>query len=54
MKKILPLLLALCLLAGCGPSRQAHTPEEPEKLQIVATVFPAMILPAPPPESWRR
>lgn len=41
MKKILPLLLALCLLAGCGPSRQAHTPEEPEKLQIVATVFPA-------------
>ena len=41
MKKILPLLLALCLLAGCGSPRPAEAPEEPDKLQIVATVFPA-------------
>jgi zinc transport system substrate-binding protein len=42
VKKILPLLLALCLLAGCGPSEQTQAPAgEPEKLRIVATVFPA-------------
>ncbi len=39
MKKILPLLLSLCLLlTGCG---QAAPEQEPGRLRIVTTVFPA-------------
>ncbi|MDE6455655.1 MAG: metal ABC transporter substrate-binding protein [Dysosmobacter sp.] len=38
MKKLFPLLCALLLLASCGP---ALPPEEPGRLQIVASVFPA-------------
>lgn len=38
MKKLLPLLCALLLLASCGPDLP---PEEPGRLQIVAAVFPA-------------
>lgn len=38
MKKLLPLLGALLLLAACGP---ALPPEEPGRLEIVAAVFPA-------------
>lgn len=39
MKKILPLLLSLCLLlTGCG---QAVPEQEPGRLRIVTTVFPA-------------
>ena len=39
VKKLLPILM-LCalLLTGCG---QQETPKDPDKLQIVATVFPA-------------
>ena len=38
MKRILPLLCALLLLAGCGPELP---PEDPDRLQVVAAVFPA-------------
>ena len=38
MKRILPVLCALLLLAGCGPDLP---PENPDRLQIVAAVFPA-------------
>lgn len=38
MKRIFPLLCALLLLAGCGP---ALPPEDSDRLQIVAAVFPA-------------
>ena len=39
MKKILPLLLSICLLlTGCG---QAAPEQEPGRLRIVTTVFPA-------------
>ena len=38
MKRILPVLCALLLLAGCGPDLP---PEDSERPQIVATVFPA-------------
>lgn len=37
MKRLLPLLCALLLLTACGPA----IPEESDRLQIVATVFPA-------------
>ena len=37
MKRIFPLLCALLLLAACGPS----LPEESDRLQVVAAVFPA-------------
>ena len=38
MKRIFPLLCALLLLAACGP---ALPPENSDRLQIVAAVFPA-------------
>lgn len=38
MKRLLPVLCALLLLAACGP---AAPPEESDRLQIAATVFPA-------------
>lgn len=38
MKRIFPLLCALLLLAGCGPELP---PEDPDRLQVVAAVFPA-------------
>ncbi len=38
MKKLLPLLCALLMLAACGP---ALPPEDPDRLEIVAAVFPA-------------
>lgn len=38
MKRILPLLCALLLLTACGP---ALPPEDPDRLEIVAAVFPA-------------
>lgn len=38
MKRIFPLLCALLLLAACGP---ALPPEDSERLQVVAAVFPA-------------
>lgn len=37
MKKLLPLLCAFLLLTACGPA----IPEETDRLQIVAAVFPA-------------
>ena len=42
MKKILPLLLGLTLLAGCGQTDpEPETGTDPDRLQVVATVFPA-------------
>ncbi|MCI9121041.1 MAG: zinc ABC transporter substrate-binding protein [Oscillibacter sp.] len=38
MKKLLPLLLVLALLSACVPAAE---PEDPDKLQIVAAIFPA-------------
>ena len=38
MKRIFPALCALLLLAGCGP---ALPPEDSDRLQVVAAVFPA-------------
>lgn len=37
MKRLLPLLCALLLLSACGPA----LPEETDRLQIAAAVFPA-------------
>ena len=42
MKKLLPLLLGLALLAGCGQTpTEPENGTDPDRLQIVATVFPA-------------
>lgn len=41
MKKLLPLLLGLALLAGCGQTAPTEPETDPDRLQIVATVFPA-------------
>ena len=38
MKKLLPLLMVLVFLSACVPVAE---PEEPDKLQIVAAIFPA-------------